>query len=588
MKKIFTIITISIISLASLNAQNETLAFPGAEGHGRFTTGGRGGKVVRVTNLKDNASGEPIITGSLRWALQQSGTKTIVFDVSGTIELKQQLKTGKDNITFAGQTAPYPGICIGGDAFVINSNNIIIRFIRFRPGDGNGGEPDGIGGTDKKNIIIDHCSASWSVDECLAVYGMENLTVQWCLGSEALRVSTHGKGTHGYGGIWGGNKASYHHNLIAHSESRVPRLGPRPSTQENEHVDMRNNVFYNWAGEGCYGAEGMKVNIINNYYKPGPATDAASAAVKYRIAKIDVRTTEYVTNNPSFAVMKHVWGKFYVDGNKIDGNTEVTNDNWTKGVYAQQTNSSKVDNLWTQTTKDTIKLNQPLDPGYVTTHTADLAYERVLDYVGCSLNRDEVDERIIADVRERKATFTASGNKKGYINTPADTKPSGAGDNWTPWLLAGTELPPLDSDGDGIPDEWEDAHGLDKNNPADGALISGGGYSNLELYLNSLVADIIENQNKDGVPSAIESESVISSQDHKLSASYNKATNNLTVKANANIANISVFGLTGNIIKQVKVNTTEANVDGLESYQGVMIIKAQFEDNTHAVAKVIK
>jgi len=479
-------------------AQAEVLAFPGAEGHGRFTTGGRGGKVVRVTTLEDNASGESVITGSLRWAFQQSGDKTIVFDVSGTIMLKQQLKTGKDNITIAGQTSPGKGICIGGDAFVINTNNIIIRFVRFRPGDGNGGEPDGLGGMDKKNIIVDHCSVSWSVDECLSVYGMENLTVQWCLASEALHVSNHGKGTHGYGGNWGGNKASYHHNMIAHTQSRTPRLGPRPSTQENEYVDIRNNVFYNWAGEGCYGAEGMKINIVNNYYKPGPATAQASAAVKYRIAKIGVRTTAYVTANASFKPMEHVWGKFYITGNKVEGNTGVTNDNWTNGVYAQQTNGTGVDNLWTQTTKDTIRLSEALDVGMVTNHTADLAYQRVLDYVGCSLNRDDVDDRIISDVRNGIATFTASGNKKGYINTPTDTKPSGAGDDWTPWLAVSDVAAPVDSDGDGIPDYWEDENGLDKNNPNDGKIVNADGYTNLEYYLNSLVEHIIIAQNDGG------------------------------------------------------------------------------------------
>ncbi len=580
----FTFIIFCILtSLSTIDAQ--TLAFPGAEGHGRFSTGGRGGSVVRVTNLQDNGSGESIISGSLRWALQQASPKTIVFDVSGTILLKQQLKTGKDNITFAGQTAPGNGICIAGADFVINSNDIIIRFIRFRPGDVtatgvSNGEPDGLGGMDKKNIIVDHCSVSWSVDECLSVYGMENLTVQWCIGSEALRVSNHGKGTHCYGGNWGGNKASYHHNLIAHCESRTPRLGPRPSTQENEYVDIRNNVFYNWAGEGCYGGEGMKVNMINNYYKPGPATDAASAAVKYRITKIGVRTTAYCTGSDgkpnSWKPMEHVWGKFYIDGNKVEGNTGVTNDNWTNGVYAQQSNGTGVDNTWTQTTKDTIRLSQPLDAGYITTHSADMAYERVLDYVGCSLNRDDVDARIVSDVKNRAATYTTSGNKKGYINSPTDTKPAGASADWTPWLPSSQISAPVDSDGDGIPDYWEDAHGLNKNSAADGKEVNSNGYTNLELYLNSLVQNIISAQNEGGTTG-------IYNPKTESSISTYTAKNTLFL-SNLPDCNIEVYAINGVIAAKEKVAGGETSFT-LPS--GSYIIRIISKNNVESLKTII-
>ncbi len=469
-------------------------AFPGAEGHGRYTTGGRGGKVVTVTNLEDTG------VGSLRWALSQSGTKTIVFEVAGTIHLKSELKTGKDNLTIAGQTSP-GGICIADYPFVINSNNVIVRFLRFRPGDTSRGEPDGLGGDSKKNIIIDHCSVSWSVDECLSVYGMQNSTVQWCIASEALRVSTHSKKAHCYGGNWGGNMASYHHNLIAHCESRTPRLGPKPATQQHEYVDIRNNVYYNWAGNGCYGGEGMQVNIVNNYYKPGPATDKASSKVKYRIASIGIRTTKYVAENPSFKPMEHIWGKYYIDGNVVEGNSAVSKDNWTKGVY-EQISSEDNDNLFTSATKDTIRLQQSLEPGVVTTHSAEDAYRRVLDYAGCCLYRDAVDERIVADTRSRKATFTASGNKPGYINSQNDLKPSGATVAWSAWpeLLLDENRDVKDTDGDGIPDWWEKAHGLSPDDYSDGnaKTLSRECYTNLEVYLNSLVEEIVSAQNKGG------------------------------------------------------------------------------------------
>ena len=276
----------------------QLLAFPGAEGHGRSTTGGRGGSVYHVTTLEDNPTNPQ--KGSFRWALTQKGARTIVFDVAGTIKLKAQLKTTNDNLTIAGQTSP-GGICIADYDFVINSNNVIIRFMRFRPGNVNL-DSDGLGGMDKKNIIVDHCSISWCTDECLSVYGMENSTVQWCLAAQALRDTPSKDKPHGFGGNWGGHYASYHHNMIAHCESRVPRLGPRPTTLAlTECGDIRNNVFYNWAGEGCYGGEDQHVNLVNNYYKPGPATDKASSKVQYRIAKIGIYTQEYVEKNPSFA-----------------------------------------------------------------------------------------------------------------------------------------------------------------------------------------------------------------------------------------------------------------------------------------------
>lgn len=561
-----------------LNAQ--TPAFPGAEGHGRYTVGGRGGKVVRVTTIEDYGSGESVITGSLRWALDQNGPKTIVFDVSGTIELKQDMKTRKDFLTIAGQTAPGDGICISGYAFVINSNDVIIRFIRFRPGDANPGEPDGLGGMDKKNIIIDHCSISWSVDEGLSVYGMENSTVQWCLVSEALRQSSHAKGTHGYGGNWGGKKASYHHNLIAHCESRVPRLGPRSSTQTEEYVDIRNNVFYNWASEGCYGAEAQKINLVNNYYKPGPATDKASSAVKYRIAKIGVRTEQYTTTYPDFAPTKHIWGKYYIDGNKVDANAEVSNDNWTKGVYAQQSNNDNVDNLWTQTTKDTIKLTTPLDAGVITTHSADDAYRQVLDYVGCCTSRDEVDTRIINDVKNRKASFTGTGNKQGYINSPFDTKPEGASATWSPWptLVQGIVLP--DSNNDGIPNGWIEANypgkrATDKNEE---------GYTYLEVYLNSLVEDIVVAQNEGGDFSSINTEVTNNEPKINIHLSTDKT---LSFVSEATILKIDVYNTLGAKVSAINVLNDNGYIDTTGIPTGVYIIQFFLENITYPIVKKV-
>lgn len=580
-KNSLTLLVVLCMFLGSVRAQ--TPAFPGAEGGGMYTTGGRGGTVYYVNTLEDTSTGNTSTKeGSLRWCINQKGARTILFKVSGTIYLTSQLKISNDNLTIAGQSAPGNGICIAEYPFVVAANNVIIRYLRFRPGDGSGEEPDGLGGMDRSNIIIDHCSVSWSVDECLSIYGMENLTVQWCLASEALRVSTHGKGTHCYGGNWGGNKATYHHNMIAHCESRTPRLGPRPSTQTTEFVDIRNNVFYNWAGEGCYGGEGMNVNLVNNYYKPGPATDQASAKTKYRIAKIGVRTESYVTSNPSFAPMKHIWGKFYIDGNKIDGNDAVTADNWTKGVYEQQSNGSGVDNLWTATTMDTIRLQSPLEFAQISTHTADQAYETVLNYVGSSLYRDEVDQRIVSDVRNRAASFTASGNKSGYINTPSDTKPSGASDDWSPWPALNQVGTIEDSDRDGIPDGW-----LAANYPGKNATdLNEEGYTYLEVYLNSLVAHITQAQSE-GAVSGIETEFNDVSKNRPI-VYAGIIGDDLIIKSNEKIKTVHLYSVSGNLIKSLNVDTTDVSVGIWGLQTGVFIIKTVLDNSQVAVSRIIR
>ncbi len=525
--------TMSNLSVATDDRQP---AFPGAEGFGMYTTGGRGtvtngvanGKVYHVTTLEDD--GTTSLQGSLRWANAQSGPRTIVFDVSGTIRLKKALQISP-NTTLAGQSAPGDGICIADYPVTLSSNNII-RFIRFRLGNEalksnpSAHEGDGLGSLDKNNIIVDHCSVSWSIDECLSVYGGDNLTVQWCIASQSLRVSGHSKGAHGYGGNWGGAGASYHHNLIAHCESRVPRLGPRTGTQTREQMDLRNNVFYNWAGEGCYGGEGMKVNIVNNYYKPGPGTATLSSTKQKRIANIGIRTTEYTkhdTSSPNgWDVMWHVWGKFYVSGNVNPKYSDVTNDNWTYGIYNQITNS-KVDNTFTQETKDTMRVDTPIPFEAVTTHSAENAYEKVLAYAGASLHRDAVDELIISDTRNGVASYTGDkynltknadgtytatlveGSKygvPGIINSQDDIKEAISGAD-SPWPTLTQTAAPADSDNDGIPDSWESANGLNPNDASDSRTVASDGYTNLEHYLNGIVADIMTGGNEGGTNTGI-------------------------------------------------------------------------------------
>lgn len=534
---LLTAIMTMILLPVMAQQREKTPAFPGAEGYGRYVTGGRGGKVYHVTNLNDSG------VGSFRWACSQSGARTVVFDVSGTIHLKSQLKLTNGSITIAGQTAPGDGICVADWDFVISAPNVIIRYMRFRPGDTSGGEPDGLGGFDGKNIIVDHCSVSWSVDECCSVYGNEHMTVQWCLIAQSLRMSTHAKEAHGYGGNWGGKGATYHHNLLAHHDSRVPRLGNRPMYAGRDTTDFRNNVYYNWGGNGCYGGEGMKANIVNCYYKPGPGTDvraAGNSSIKYRIAGIGVST------DPSNA-MYNIWGKYYVNGNVNPDNNGVTLNNWSRGVWQQITKNKPSDEA-----QDTIRLKEPLPFMHVTTHTAEQAFEQVLKYAGASLHRDEVDELMVSDTRNRKATYrgTDSSDIPGIIDTPYNNKPANAPDNWNPWPTLNSTAAPQDTDGDGMPNDWEVANGLNPNDAADGNIVNDEGYTNLELYMNGLVAHITEAQNEGGTVEGFD-EYLPAPQDEYVVSKNTKEETGWTFGNDITLSNTSGgnYGTTGDYIR---------------------------------------
>lgn len=491
-----------LLTAGKIQAQFDSApAFPGAEGHGRYTVGGRGGAVYHVTSLADDGS-----PGTLRWACEKAGKRTIVFDVSGTIYLTKELRLRNGYVSILGQTAPGDGICVADYPFSISASQVIIRYMRFRLGNRKVAyhEGDGLGGMDQANIVIDHCSVSWSVDECLSVYGSKNISIQWNMVDQSMVDCGHSKGKHGYGGNWGGSGASYHHNLLAHHTSRTPRLGPRPSTQKDERMDLRNNVIYNWGGNGCYGGEGMNVNIVNNYYKPGPGTPSGTKGM--RIAAIGIRTTEYTkhdTKPNEWDAMWHVWGDFYVDGNVNTKYSDVTLDNWEYGIYNQIDNST-VDNTFTKVTRDTMRIDKPISFGNITTHTAEVAYSKVLKYAGASYRRDSHDTFIANDVENGTATYTGSGNGKGFINSQDDMRPEGASSDWSAWPSLESLTPQQDSDGDGMPDEWEIKYGLDPNDASDANrynLDSRRYYTNIEVYCNSIVEEQIRQQVADGMPS---------------------------------------------------------------------------------------
>lgn len=442
---IFFSISISQTSIA------QQLAFPGAEGYGQYTTGGRGGAVIEVTNLNDSGP------GSLREAINTSGPRTVVFRVSGTIELESNLNISKDNITIAGQTAPGDGITIRDYTVYVGADNVIIRYLRFRLGDVQAQENDAMWGRNNKNIILDHCSMSWSTDEASSFYDNENFTMQWCLVAESLYNSVHGKGQHGYGGIWGGQGATFHHNLLAHHTSRNPRFnGSRYSGQpDKEIVDFVNNVIYNWGFNSAYGGEGGNQNIRLNYYKYGPAT---SNSKKNRIVE------------PSDTA-----GNWYVADNFVFGYPEITADNWNGGVQGSNSAYQKNKNI-----------TNPFPYAPVQTQSPEEAYLLVLENVGAVLpKRDVVDARIVEEVRNQTATFGASyGAGTGIIDTQDDVG------GW-PLLLSAPA--PADNDHDGMPDEWELANGLDPQNPDDrNGDSDGDGYTNLEEYSNSIVPTVQE------------------------------------------------------------------------------------------------
>ncbi len=439
-------------------AGSDVPAFPGAEGGGMYTTGGRGAMVYHVTNLEDNAT----TPGTLRFALSQPGAKTIVFDVSGVIHLKRQLDITEGALTIAGQTAPGDGICIAGAPVVIKTSNVIIRFVRFRMGDENGLEGDALTCIGRKNIIIDHCSCSWSTDECVSCYGNQNFTLQYCFITESLRKSVHLKGSHGYGGIWGGTNATFHHNLIAHHDSRNPRFDHDyvESTQRGP-IDFVNNVVYNWGGNSAYGGESVNtqrtINFVNNYFKPGPATNDK---VKSRL--VDPWTScSNCTDKVKGTVMPP---SIYLAGNYMYGSESVTADNW-KG----STESNK--SVATQR----FAMNHD-----IVVQSPEQAFETVLDKAGCSLVRDNNDKTMVSDVRSGSFTHKGSnGSSKGLIDTQSD-----AGG----WQDYKTYNKKTDTDADGMPDEWETANGLNPASSADGAKYTlSKDYTNLEVYLNSLV-----------------------------------------------------------------------------------------------------
>ena len=510
MKKIFFTFILLVVSITMMG---QVPAFPGAEGHGRYVTGGRGGEVRHVTNLNDSG------TGSFRAAVNGSAKKIVVFDVAGVIALQSDLTIGA-NTTIEGQTAPDPGITLRYYTVLYGGDNVIVRFLRFRRGQ----EKDINDGADatwtrhKKNIILDHCSFSWSIDEVASFYDNNNFTMQWCTLGESLNNAGHGKGAHGYGGIWGGKLASFHHNMICHVNNRSPRFnGARynwtdytkndrysefnwQNAVQAENVDFRNCVVYN-CGNGCYGGPGGgQINMINNYYKSGPA-----GSTKYI-------TTASVANSTSSSDNKEFWtmlSRYYISGNMIDGNSK----NWDAVTYDKDAtyiiNGKRHtpdpshyygDNVtYSKNSAGTdcvqMELTNPIDYGTVTTHDAQTAYNKVLDYAGASLHRDNVDARYMKEAKNGSATYSGSvTGKPGRIDLVSDVN------GYTEENFGyGKRANDFDADGDGMPDKWEQLNGGDLKANEYTLDSQNRWYTNIEVYCNSIVEDIMKGGNADAL-----------------------------------------------------------------------------------------
>lgn len=458
------LLLLALFIAAPANLQAQVPAFPGAEGYGAVVTGGRGGVIREVTTLADDVTNPPV--GSLRAALKDTTSQplTIVFRVSGIITLQGRLDVARNNVTIAGQTAPGDGICLKRHTLKVYGRNIIIRYIRSRPGEETHSNSPAIYGIDCENanyVIIDHCSFSWSIEEVATFYDNHYTTLQWCIISEGLNKSYNTKGAHGYAGVWGGQYATYHHNLIAHNYSRNVRFNGARAHDTNQVVDYRNNVIYNWQDNSAYGGEieiangKTSINMVNNYYKYGPATTSTSK--RYRIVQI---------TDSAFVTKPGVVSQWYITGNYVDGYPAVTADNWSTGVQVKDTRYSLA----------TFKAETPFDVPAVNIKSAVDGYTDVLAYAGATFpKRDTVDMRVVSDVINRTALV-----KSGMIDSVADVG----------GYPVYNSLPaPLDTDHDGMPDDWETAHGLNPNDDADRNLdFNGNGYTNVEKYLNELAA----------------------------------------------------------------------------------------------------
>lgn len=476
--------------------QGKIPSFPGAEGGGMYTIGGRGGKVLTVTNLNDDGE------GSFRWACEQGGARIIVFNVAGIIKLKTPIILRAPYVTIAGQTAPGDGVCIAGESFQVDTHDVIVRHMRFRRGNTNVWyREDSFGGNPVGNIMIDHCSCEWGLDENISFYRhmfdlgdkigkrkepTVNVTIQNTISAKALDTYNHA-----FGSTIGGENTTFMRNLWADNTGRNPSIG------WGGVFNFINNIVYNWVHRTADGGEYSTMsNFINNYYKPGPLTPKDSP-VGYRIVKSESRSQKLFPY-PQY-------GRVYAVGNIMEGNDEVTKDNWNGGV--------QVADIKGDVPSDVLALmrsNEPFPMAPLTILPKEQTFDYVLANVGATLpTRDIVDERIVEEVRTGKAYYVKKLPKKNPYGdmwglSPKSQKEDGtfkyrrlSNDSYKYGIITDPAQmggypeykgkPYKDSDMDGMPDKWETAHGLNPNDPSDAnADCTGDGYTNIEKYINGI------------------------------------------------------------------------------------------------------
>lgn len=603
-KTLILLICIFIFSFQYLKAQ--PVAFPGAEGYGKYVTGGRGtvidgrkifldAQVVEVTNLDDYDEGEEPIAGSFRWALSMQDTlignttlkipTTIVFRVGGVINLKRDIHTSVKHLTIAGQTAPGDGICFRGATLNFSgSENLIVRYIRSRPGDELGLETSAFRIENGQYFIIDHCSFSWAIEETTHFSSSPDFTIQWCIVSEGLYDSFHKKGPRGYGAQWGGEYSSYHHNLMANHNSRTPRINGSNENDIEALVDYRNNVNYNWGRAGAfYGGEWMKTggkgfahtNVVNNYFIPGPALSGS----------------EYFAS-PGMGDVGY--SKWHFDGNIMVGREEITNDNW---IGVDVSNVGSKANIYADV--EFVKTDGVFEAFENYTQTAEDAYSAVVADVGASLpKRDAHDKRLIREMTGEISIVRYEIARDDGIMTPVKGKNSGIIDTQnnlvseedrlagiTPWDVYQTTLPdeaPVDTDHDGMPDAWETAHQLNPSDGTDFRIITPSGYTYLEVYLAELAGDIIDYEKP--IENTVNEYRNYST----VKVFPNPCINELNIQSPYPIVCVEIFNLSG-----LKLAET-MNVQGLSMVsmaklaQGCYIVRLHNNVGKAQIAKVIK
>lgn len=600
--KLFALALILLMPVVNMLAQ--PVAFPSAEGYGRIATGGRGtttdgkkifldAKVVAVTNLDDDG------VGSFRWALTQQDTlyngiklkipTTIVFKVGGVINLKSDIHSSTKNLTIAGQTAPGDGICFRGATLNFSaSTNIIVRYIRSRPGDELGEETSAFRIENGGNFIIDHCSFSWAIEETTHFSSNENTTVQWCIISESLYNSIHKKGPRGYGTQWGGEYASYHHNLLADHNSRMPRINGSNENDVYALIDYRNNVNYNWGSAGAFyggeweatGGKGFShVNVVNNYFKPGPATSGTTFCAPS--LNRDGRTLDG-------------YAQWFINGNIMEGNEAKTNDNWL-GVDASEVGG--VANIRYDT--EHVKTDGVLEQYDNYTQSASESYASLLENVGVTVpKRGTHDTRLIQEIKgeigivryEYTTTDGQTTPQKGVTSGLIDTQTNlvspedrAAGKTaWDVYVSTPASESPVDTDNDGMPDVWETAHELNPNSYTDFRTITPSGYTYLEVYLSELVGDTIDY--KEPYETGVE----ILKETTNLNLFPNPCTNNLSVNSKVQIISIELFDLSGRKVMAVSDLNGINNIAVNELQKGCYLVKALTSSGDVLISKVVK